>query len=197
MLADDDILSCQKNISDFFTHCHCLNAKIAQPALMSQSFFTHIITIENKNFLFRNTSFVEIMVPCFRRDILEKLLHTFSLGHTGCGWGLDNLWPKLIDFDAMFIIDDTPLLHTRPLTSQQDKEAEKKLLSELYRVTNTHNINADYIKTFSGTLRNRATIMENAPEFLGVLLSGYSDTIARTPAFALQLISRQYIKNEL
>jgi hypothetical protein len=60
------------------------------------------------------TNFVEIMAPMLRVDALEHVLHTMDTEECKSGWGLDQLWPTMLDFSNIAVIDATPLTHTRP-----------------------------------------------------------------------------------
>jgi hypothetical protein len=64
---------------------------------------------------FRATDFVEVMMPCFRTDILEEVLPTFL--ESASGWGLDDMWPQMYsERDERFaIVDEVSATHTRPV----------------------------------------------------------------------------------
>jgi F5/8 type C domain len=119
-LPDDDIDVDAQTWSDFFDYCHRLNAKLAAPALTPNSYFSHHVTMQNMSFTARATSFVEIMNPCIRRDVLEQLLPTMQLSRAGTGFGLDFLWSAMMNYEDIWIVDQTPVHHTRPVGSARD-----------------------------------------------------------------------------
>ena len=60
-----------------------------------------------------------MMVPCFSREALNKVLFTFNENETG--WGTETHWPVLIDASQrdMAVIDEVSVVHTRPIQSGQ------------------------------------------------------------------------------
>ncbi|MEP7183071.1 MAG: DUF707 domain-containing protein [Betaproteobacteria bacterium] len=114
-LPDDDLMIGQDGISRLFRIVAELELQVAQPALSWTSFYSHRITLKYPSFRARFTDFVEIMAPCFRREFLERCLHT--LGETQSGWGLDWVWPKVLANGPMrcAILDDVEMTHTRPV----------------------------------------------------------------------------------
>lgn len=115
-LPDDDIQMDAANISDLFLLMkkHCL--QIAQPAL-SDSYYTYEHTLRDKFCKLRYTNFIEIMAPCFSREVLKKVLTTFNVNNSG--WGIEYHWPLLIDFTGteIAIVDQLYAIHTRPIQS--------------------------------------------------------------------------------
>lgn len=69
--------------------------------------------------MLRYTNFVEMMVPCFSREALGKVLFTFNENETG--WGTETHWPLLIHASPndMAVIDAVSVVHTRPIRSGQ------------------------------------------------------------------------------
>ncbi len=112
---DDDLSASTITISRMFDLFHKYKLWLAQPALKPGSYFTYPGVIRNPNTKLRFTGFVEIMCPIFQRDVLETLVHTFSL--TASGWGLDLLWQHLLGYpdDRIAVLDQTPVVHTRPV----------------------------------------------------------------------------------
>jgi hypothetical protein len=86
--------------------------------------------MENRRFHGRRVGFVEIMVPGFRREALELLLPTLDLTDTGWGWGLDSLWPKLLGYENVGIIDGITVTHTRPVGEMRDAQLRRRVLEE-------------------------------------------------------------------
>ena len=113
---DDDLDASCLGINQFFETCELIGAELAQPALDWSSFYTWPITLRNTSFNYRATDFVEIMAPCFSRTFLETVLPTFM--ENGSGWGLEWLWQRQLDRPLRsYIVDATPITHTRPVGS--------------------------------------------------------------------------------
>ena len=115
LLPDDDLLFSAAALSRFFDLCVHNNFAIAQPSLDYQSYYSHPITVRRPLLSFRTTDFVEVMTPCFRRDILQELLP--SLVASSSGWGLDDVWPQLLAGrgERLAIVDEVSVTHTRPV----------------------------------------------------------------------------------
>ena len=60
-----------------------------------------------------------MMVPCFSREALNKVLFTFNENETG--WGTETHWAELINASQrdMAVIDEVSVVHTRPIQSGQ------------------------------------------------------------------------------
>ncbi|HEV7844818.1 MAG TPA: hypothetical protein VGO83_01055 [Thermoleophilaceae bacterium] len=133
-IPDDDIYANQDTISRMFEVAGALDLDLFAPALHESSHFAHFITMVNRRFYARRVGFVEIMIPGFRTAALEQLLGTLDLSETGWGWGLDSLWPKLLDYEGVGIIDGTPVIHTRPVGQMRDAELAQRVLDESDRI---------------------------------------------------------------
>lgn len=126
-LVDDDIFCRPGTWSKFFDRMKQFDAKLGAPAMAPGSIASHPVTIQYPGCVARATSFVEIMTPCFRVDILEKLRWTFALTTTGIGWGLDYLWAQLLEHEGIYVIDDTPVIHWRPGNFSEEKNRECRI----------------------------------------------------------------------
>lgn len=117
-LPDDDILMDTVTINALFEAMKRYDLKIAQPALR-MSYYTWPHTLYDRYSRLRYTNFVEMMVPCFCREALQKVLFTFNENETG--WGTETHWPLLIDASLrdMAIIDEISVIHTHPIQSGQ------------------------------------------------------------------------------
>lgn len=115
MLPDDDLRFTAAAISRFFALCARHGFAIAQPSLDYQSYYSHPITVRRPLLSFRETDFVEVMTPCFRQDILRELLP--SLLASASGWGIDDLWPRLLAGrgERFAVVDEVSVTHTRPV----------------------------------------------------------------------------------
>lgn len=115
-LPDDDILMDATSINALFEVMHHYKLKIAQPSLR-MSYYTWPHTLHNRYCELRYTNFVEMMVPCFSKEALQKVLFTFNENETG--WGTEIHWPVLIKATQhdMAIIDEVSVIHARPIQS--------------------------------------------------------------------------------
>ena len=127
---DDDIYANQDTVSRLFDVARSVGLDLFAPALHESSHFAHFITMRNHNFFGRWVGFVEIMMPGFSRAALEKLLPTLDLTETGWGWGLDSVWPKLLNYENVGIVDGTPVIHTRPVGQMRDAKLAKRVNAE-------------------------------------------------------------------
>lgn len=116
---DDDIRMDAATINAVFDAMRHYELKIAQPALR-MSYFTWQHTLYDRYSKLRYTNFVEMMVPCFSHEALQKVLFTFSENETG--WGTETHWSLLIDATPrdMAVIDEVNVVHTRPIQSGQE-----------------------------------------------------------------------------
>jgi len=129
-IPDDDIYAKQDTITRMFEVAREVGLELFAPALHESSHYAHFITMENRRFYGRRVGFVEIMMPGFSTSALEALLPTLDLSETGWGWGLDSLWPKLLDYENVGIIDGTPVIHTRPVGRMRDAELAERVVAE-------------------------------------------------------------------
>lgn len=77
-----------------------------------------------------------MMMPCFSKGALNKVLSTFNDNKSG--WGIDLRWESLIhnNHKKMAIIDSVSLIHTRPV-----KENREDNFIELQDYIAKHNLN--------------------------------------------------------
>ena len=129
-LPDDDIYANQETVSRIFEVARALGLDLFAPALHETSSFAHFITMVNRSFYARRVGFVEIMMPGYSRAALERLLPTLDLTETGWGWGLDSLWPKLLGYENLGIVDGTVVIHTRPVGEMRDAELARRVHAE-------------------------------------------------------------------
>jgi hypothetical protein len=137
-LPDDDIFASATTIDRMFELAAALDFDLCAPALHERSYYAHFDTMRNTRCVARRCGFVEIMVPCFSAGALDKLLPTLELTPTGWGWGLDSLWPKLLDYRKVGLIDAAPVLHTRPVGMFRDDELARRVRAESDHIMAEH-----------------------------------------------------------
>ncbi len=129
-LPDDDIAATQDDINAMFDVAEAVGLELFAPALDAASYYAHFTMMQNLSFFGRWVGFVEIMVPAFSRAALETLLPTLDLTETGWGLGLDSVWPKLLDYENVGIIDGITVTHTRPIGERRDGGLARRMLEE-------------------------------------------------------------------
>ncbi|MBB4196505.1 hypothetical protein CCR94_10070 [Rhodoblastus sphagnicola] len=115
LLPDDDLDMTGQDIEAIFAAMRRHDLDVAQPALSWDSYFSHFSVLACPGFTLRYVNFVEIMAPCLRREVLEKILPEFA--HTMSGFGLDYVWCRLSEDPRRraAILDSIPIRHTRPI----------------------------------------------------------------------------------
>lgn len=114
-LPDDDIAATADDLNRLFDIVEARGLEIAQPSLSWDSYYSHLITINNPRFELRYTNFVEIMVPLLSAAHLRRVLPSFA--GRRYGWGFDSCWPRLMPNPPhrAAIIDAVIVHHTRPV----------------------------------------------------------------------------------
>ena len=136
--------------------------------------------MENRRFYGRWVGFVEIMIPGFSTAALERLLPTLDLSDTGWGWGLDSLWPKLLDYRNVGIIDGTPVVHTRPVGQMRDPELGRRVLEESDRILTASDCRQAH--TTFGAFGADLKRLDLSPEqLLAEMIEGFDYLIERDP----------------
>ncbi|MFN8625050.1 MAG: DUF707 domain-containing protein [Candidatus Binatia bacterium] len=113
IFPDDDLEYGKDFVPRFLTLLDTHEIALAQPALTPDSYHTYDISVRREDAVLRLTNFVEIMIPCFRRDCLQRLRRTLDAATSPMGYGFDLHWPYACA-DAGFrmaIVDDTPVAH--------------------------------------------------------------------------------------
>ncbi len=146
--------------------------------------------MRNHSFYGRRTGFVEIMMPAFSRRALEMLLPTFDLSVTGWGWGLDSVWPKLLGYENVGIIDGVTAVHTRPVGVMRDAElaarvkAESDAILEQYECEQVH-------ATFAAFGPDLKPLETTPEQLLAALVDGFQYLIDRDPRVLAWLAAYQ------
>ena len=139
VITDDDIRLPNGFVDQFLMRQEEFNFSLAQPARTPDSIISHQITKQNRNILARQTLFVEIgPLVSIRRDAQELILPLDE--KSPMGWGLDYVWPVLIEEDnkKMGVIDCTPIAHTlRPVGKSYDAGKAVKEMSD-FLASRTH-----------------------------------------------------------
>jgi hypothetical protein len=108
---DDDLSVDAKEIGKMFKVCEEFDLKVSQPSLTKDSFYSLSIVLNKPNFKIRYTNLVEQMAPVFELESFKAVKETFK--KTKSGYGLDWIWPKLLNYENCGIIDLVQIKHTR------------------------------------------------------------------------------------
>jgi hypothetical protein len=130
--ADDDLAADVPTLNRMFELCAEYGLDLAQPALTADSHMGFWgITMENRCFRLRYTSFVEVMAPVFSQRFLQRCAPSFN--ENVSGFGLDLLWSSWIPSPLkMGILDACAVKHTRAPRS-----------GEMYKALSGQGVNPD------------------------------------------------------
>jgi hypothetical protein len=189
-LPDDDIRTSPEAISAMFDAAEAVGLDLFAPALDQTSYFAHFSTMQNPSFHGRWVGFVEIMIPGFSRSALELLLPTLDLTETGWGWGLDSVWPKLLDYKNVGIIDGITVTHTRPVGVMRDADLGRRVLEESDHLLDQYDCRQTH--TTFGAFGPDHKPLDLTPErLLAELVKGAHYLIDRDPRVLLWIIEFQ------
>ena len=189
-MPDDDVLANQDTIGSMFTTAAAVGFDLFAPAMHDASYYAHFSMMRNRSFSGRWTGFVEIMMPGFSATALKTLQPTLELSETGWGWGLDSLWPKLLDYQGVGVIDGSPVLHTRPVGQLRDPELARRILAE------SDWIQAEFdrrqVHTVFGAFGPDLTTLDLDPErFFAELVRGWQYLVDKDPRVLTWLVQQQ------
>lgn len=171
-LPDDDLEATPEALEAFFERCRRHDAALAAPALEEGSEASHLLTLRNRAFVARETTFVEVMAPCFRRDVLELLLPTFSESPTGWGWGLDDVWARRLSYRGLWVFDDATVRHARPVGAARSAAQVKAAEAEMRAVRARHDA-CSMRKTTAGHRADGTRVAASDPAFPALYDAGY------------------------
>jgi hypothetical protein len=189
-LPDDDIFTSQAIISRMFETARTMQLDLFAPALHDASYFAHYSTMRNRSFFGRWTGFVEIMMPALSVRALDELLPTLDLTETGWGWGLDSLWPKLLDYQNIAVLDGLPVLHTRPVGQMRDPELGKRVLAESDEIMSRNDCRQVHT-SFGAFSEDGAAVDLDQESFFAQLVSGWQHLVDRDPRILTWLVQFQ------
>jgi hypothetical protein len=179
-IPDDDIRTDQHLVDRMFEVADALGFDLFAPALDQASYFAHFSTMRNESFHARSVGFVEIMAPGFRTAVLERLLPTLDETDTGWGWGLDSVWPKLLGYENVGVIDATAMTHTRPVGQLRDLALRQRIHDESDRLQRQYDC-AQVHTTFAAFGADLRRIDLNPEELLREVVRGWQYLIEGDP----------------
>lgn len=115
MMLDDDLVPVGCSVTDIFETFMQTGLRIGQPALSTNSYWSHEVVLRNPRFVWRRTNFVEVMCPIFTRQAMREYICLFNA--TISGFGLDNYWSskEWESRGGVAVLDATPMRHMRPV----------------------------------------------------------------------------------
>src|SRR3712207_4259244 len=120
------------------------------------------------------------MIPGFSRACLERVLPSLDESETGWGWGLDSVWPKLLEYRNVGIIDGVPVTHTRPVGVMRDPDLRRRVHEESDRLLAKYECRQEHVTL--GAFDESLTPLELRPEeLLARLTDGWRTLIDRDP----------------
>jgi hypothetical protein len=179
-LPDDDLLTDARTIDRMFAAAEAAGLDLFAPALDEDSYFAHFDTMRNRSFHGRWVGFVEIMCPGFSRAALERLQFTLELSDTGWGWGLDSVWPKLLGYRNVGMLDGAAVTHTRPVGAMRDEALRRRVLAESDRLLATYACRQRHT-TFGAFDADGNRVRLSPDELRAGLLDGWRYLIDREP----------------
>lgn len=112
-LPDCDVSITPEEINELFDLNKKYDLWVSQPAM--NGYVSHDITYPISSNVLRYTSFVEILAPLFKTEILLKIKDTFLDNYSG--HGLDFVWSKILNYpeNKIAVIDKIVMTHTKPI----------------------------------------------------------------------------------
>lgn len=111
LVSDDDIFAPDGFLDTYVSAQHGLNLDLAQPARAFHSFYDHKFTLRRPWLKGRQTRFVEIGPIFSMNKVAAERLIPFDT-RSPMGWGLDLVWPKLLEEHRLGIVDCVSVDHS-------------------------------------------------------------------------------------
>jgi hypothetical protein len=109
LFLDGDLEFDATQLSQFLNFVVAANLHLAQPSVSRDSYCYWKMAYHQPGYIFRETSFVEVMAPYLSRDALAKTFQTFTQSIST--YGLDLVWPSLIGSGAIGVVDAFQIRH--------------------------------------------------------------------------------------
>jgi len=142
-ILDDDIIISSKDIESMFTIAQQYDLLICQPSFTKESQISHSLTKHIPNVFLQYTNFVEVNVPLFKREALDRLMTKYN--ERLIGWGIDYL---SIYENGIDLTDKYAIIHTIQCTNPyiSNKKYNRKELDLVKNSNNREQIWIDFAK---------------------------------------------------
>lgn len=181
---DDDMIGDAPGVSRMFAVCQTLGLDVAQPAIAlgPDSFNNHPITAVHSRFRVRYTNFVEGNAIVLSSHGRERILTSHEAADSL--YGIDVVWSHMIALGKMAIVDDTPMIHSRPanklgFNAEGTEAARRNMIrysvtgSPLYLTYGGFTTNGEFIAmggpTLDGSRRVLELLEQASPDILASL----------------------------
>ena len=175
LFLDGDLEFDSDQLSQFLSLAHAVGFSLAQPSVTRDSYCYWNMAYHQPGYIFRDTSFVEVMSPYLSRAALSKALPTFTQSISS--YGLDLVWPTLVGNESIAVVDAFQIRHRSTVEHASgsfykylksigvDLDEEERLILQKYGVTPepAHSKRGYFWK-------KRWTFSKEAPELLSVPL---------------------------
>ena len=148
LFLDGDLEFDASQIDHFLSFVHAAGFSLAQPSVSRDSYCYWKMAYHQPRYIFRDTSFVEVMAPYLSRAALSKALPTFVQSISA--YGLDLIWPSLVGNKAIGVVDAFQIRHRDRVDHASgnfykylksigvDLDEEERLILNEYGVTPEH-----------------------------------------------------------
>lgn len=109
LFLDGDLEFDPQKLGSFLSLVRAAELDLAQPSVTRDSFCYWRMAYHQPSFVFRETSFVEVMAPYLSRNALAKTHATFTRSIST--YGLDLVWPSLLGNRSIGVIDAFQMRH--------------------------------------------------------------------------------------
>jgi hypothetical protein len=135
MVMDDDVVIDSQKIDSLFLIREKSDYWLLQPAFSPWGKISHKITRARRHCMYRETNFVEMTCPLFRRDILDRFMAVYD--PVLVGWGIDWWFLHVIGANLrgrVAIIDSIPCKNPRD-RAKGGREIDKLQSTQQRRAT--------------------------------------------------------------
>ena len=106
------------------------------------------------------------------------------------GLGLDSVWPKLLGYERMGVVDDTPVLHTRPVGAFRDAELGRRVLAESDRLLRDHDCGQVH-RVFEAIGPDLRPMQLDPTELMALVADGWQYLLPTNPAVLPWIVQAQ------
>jgi hypothetical protein len=135
-IPDSHIVIDQNQVNRFFKTIGDHSVTIGQPSLTNKKHTPYPMLCNKQKRELRKISFVESMMPCFKKEFIENYLISFlseNIDFLKSGCGID-LWWSTIHSNELFVIDTIRIRHELPIVSKDSCVIERDHFINKYKL---------------------------------------------------------------